>query len=613
MLNTVLYGLFNKNGQIQEELKSEIQISTTQNIFIENFDSFKNNDETLYFSGVLYNKSELEEFLGLKSNNEAEILYLLFAKENYNGFKRINGKFLIIIQSETSTIVARDRYGQGPMFYYNNECFTNQFYQLQDFKSIKFEPNTTALGNYLMYSYIPSPISSIKNINKLAGGDVLIKEGNSFKLEPLFPFADFASNRITIDENEALEEYDRLFKLSIKRRIGEHQTMGALLSGGYDSGGNISTIPEVYNGKIKTYSIGFKDNPFSELPYARMMAEKFGAEHHEYLMDGSEIEDLPFLVRNLGDPFSESGWMLNNSAMKLVHDKQLPVVLGGDGSDQLFTAALREVAYRYKFKKNMLAPAQKLFAGFAENSFFEKDNIFFKARFHNDKILNILAPDHFGFRKYQTQKLLNTSFEPHPTLNAIPKKFDTFDELFNIRNYFVDIKQNSTEVILFKASRVSQMYGVNLAFTYIDEDVIKFIKSLPRNLKAKGSIDDLASGKGVSKYLLKAMIKPKLPEEVTSRKKQGGFSPLQMFFMNDLRRLKIYEFILKSKITGQFLNKKQAQKFFDAYEASTKGEYWFWYKQTMANRLINILVLSLWWEIFMENNYKTKLSEYIGT
>lgn len=344
-----------------------------------------------------------------------------------------------------------------------------------------------------------------------------------------------------------------------------------------------------------------------------MMAEKFGAEHHEYIMDGGETEDLPYLVKNMGDPFSESGWMLNNSAMKLVHDKELPVVLGGDGSDQLFTAALREVAYRYKFKKKMLAPVQKMFAGFAENGFFEKDNIFFKARFHNDKILNILAPDHFGFRKYQTKKILGQSFVTHPTLDAIPKNFNSFDELFNTRNYYVDIKQNSTEVILFKASRISQMYGVNLAFTYIDEDIINFIKSLPRNLKAKGSIDDLAAGKGIAKYLLKALIKPKLPVEVTSRKKQGGFAPLQIFFQDETKRNKIYMFILKSGASKDFFNQKQIEKFFKAYDQSSKKEYWFWYKQTMANRLINLLVLSLWWEIFMENNYKTKLSEYIGS
>ncbi|NOR86839.1 MAG: hypothetical protein GQ527_04460 [Bacteroidales bacterium] len=234
-------------------------------------------------------------------------------------------------------------------------------------------------------------------------------------------------------------------------------------------------------------------------------------------------------------------------------------------------------------------------------------------RFHNDKILNILAPDHFGFRKYQAEKLLGRSYQPHPTLEGIPKNFKSFDELFNTRNYYVDINQNSTEVIIFKASRMSQLYDVNLAFTYIDEDLVKFVKALPRSLKAKGSIDDLASGKGISKYLLKAMIKPKLPTEVTSRKKQGGFSPLQIFFNDELKRKKMYEFILSSDISKNFLNKKVLQQFFNAYEQSVAGNYWFWYKQTMGNRLINIMVLALWWEIFMKDNYKPNLIEYIGS
>lgn len=612
MPETYIYGSFKSNNDITSELNIQIEKGNIKNLAFSNFEYINTADSSLVFSGLIYNKQELLDFTGLRQATDSEILLNIFRKESYQGFKRINGKFLILVQNDNELIVARDRYGQGPMFFYNDTVFTNQFWQLKNFKGFEYQPNTDALGNYLMYSYIPSPLSSTLGVSKLHGGDVLIKNNSGIKTESLFSFEEFTEERIQIDEHEALEEYDRLFKQSIKRRIGDHETVGALLSGGYDSGGNICTIPEVFKGPIKSYSIGFKDNPFSELPYARMMAEENGAQHNEYLMDGREIEDLPFLVRNLGDPFSESGWMLNNSAMKLVHDKNLPVVLGGDGSDQLFTAALREIAYRYKFKKKMLAPAQKIFGAMAENSLFENDNLLFKARFHNDKILNILAPDHFGFRKYQVKGLLGTDFNPHPALNAIPKNFGNFDELFNTRNFFVDIKQNSTEVILFKASRISQMYGVNLAFTYIDEDIVKFVKALPRQLKAKGNVDDLAAGKGISKYLLKALIKPKLPEAVTSRKKQGGFSPLQIFFNDDLKRRKMYEFILRSDISKTYLNKKHIQKFFDAYDKSTKGEYWFWYKQTMANRLINLLVLSIWWETFMNNNYKEKLSDYTG-
>ncbi len=615
MAITKLYGNFNMNDHINSRLKFDTSSETTQPFIITaNFQQANVESDYLFFSGILYNKTDLEKQSNASSNaNDAEILLQLFLKGGIPAFSKVNGKFLILIYRKNEFIALRDRYGEGPMFFFTENYFTNLFNQIFDFKDFVALPNKDAIATYLMYSYIPAPLTSLIGLQKLEGGGILTKNSSGINQSNLFSFDDFVSNRISIDEVEAKEEYERLFKQSIKRRIAGKETVGALLSGGYDSGGNISVLPEVFSGKIKSYSIGFKDNPFSELPYARMMAEKFGAEHNEYLMDGSELEELPFLVKNMGDPFSESGWMLNNSAMKLVHDKELPVVLGGDGSDQLFAAALKEVAYKYQFKKRLITPAQNLFSAVSKNAFFEKDNIFFRARFHNDKILNVLRPDHFGFQKYQVKQLLGgISFKEHPVLSKIPEKFKSFDDLFNTRNFYVDIKQNSTEVIIHKASRVSQMYDVNLAFTYIDLDVFNFVKSLPRNLKVKGSVSDIAKGKGVTKYLLKALIKPKLPSEVTSRKKQGGFSPLEIFFADATKRQKIYAYMRNSEITEHLFEKSFLDNFFTAYEASVTANYWFWYKQTMANRMINLLVMTLWWDIFLVGKKGKTLSDFIN-
>lgn len=614
MKTTKLYGSFDLNTSVISNLSNNPIVNQNQSfILTENFQEIKLGNVHLFFSGIIYNQEDLDAAFPVKSTSEADLLIHLFLKDGVKAFTKLNGKFLILIYRDEEFIAVRDRYGEGPMLFYSDKYFCNLLDQMMDFKDFKAVPNRDAISTYLMYSYIPAPLTSLEGVNKLEGGGILIKNKNGVTLDTLYTYNEFVSDRTTMDEHEALDEYERLFKLSILRRIRGHDTVGALLSGGYDSGGNISVLPEVFSGKIKTYSIGFKDNPFSELPYARMMAEKFGAEHNEYLMDGSELDQLPFLVKNMGDPFSESGWMLNNSAMNMVHDKDLPVVLGGDGSDQLFTAALKEVAFKYKFKRNNLAPVQNLFSAVSKNSFFEKDNVFFRARFHNDKILGILRPDQFGFQKYQVKQLLGIkSVVEHPVLAEIPEKYQTFDDLFNLRNFFVDIKQNSTEVIINKASRISQMYNVNLAFTYIDNDVFDFVRKLPRNLKVKGNIDEIAKGKGVSKYLLKALIKPKLPTEVTSRKKQGGFSPLEMFFSDSNKRQKIYAYMLNSDIASGFFNKSFLKKFFDAYESSVAGNYWFWYKQTMANRMINLLVMALWWDIFIMKKEGKTLGDFIG-
>ncbi len=102
------------------------------------------------------------------------------------------------------------------------------------------------------------------------------------------------------------------------------------------------------------------------------MAEQYGAEHHEYIMDGTEIEFLPEIIDALGDPFSESGFMLNHSVMKMVGSENLPVSIGGDGNDQYFGAGIRETALHYKMQHYGLTPFSELFDKLSDNSLFDK-------------------------------------------------------------------------------------------------------------------------------------------------------------------------------------------------------------------------------------------------
>jgi len=184
------------------------------NLFFTGFDSFKASDEILLFCGELYNEEELKKATGADFSNHAELLYALFKKEGYLGFKKINGKFTILIQTSSQTIVARDRYGLSSMFYYTDRVFSNHLHRLKEFKNTELNPDIDAIGTYLMYSYIPSPVTSFKNVSKLHGGHVLIKTSSESKIIDLFPFNEFVSNQIKIDEKEALIEYERLLKLA---------------------------------------------------------------------------------------------------------------------------------------------------------------------------------------------------------------------------------------------------------------------------------------------------------------------------------------------------------------------------------------------------------------
>lgn len=582
-------------------------------VFLKNSQSLMIDDTLIVFQGILYNEDELKKYFNFEISSCSELIYHLYKKNGLSAFRILNGKATVIIKNSEQTVIFRDHHGEAVPVFHTNDYFSDSIEGLKKIDKIKWKPNLTAISTFLKIGFIPAPLTAFEGIFKIPAGTVLIQNKNGFKSINIFDYDDFKSETIQISMDEAVLEYDRLLKASIKRRIKHFEPVGALLSGGYDSGGNIAALREVYSGTIKTYSIGFKDNPFSELPYARQMAETFGAEHHEYQMDGSEIEMLPFVIHAFGEPFSESGFMLNNSAMKFVKDESLPVIIGGDGNDQLFGTTGKEMAIHFKMRKMGLNPIQKIISILSDNNLFEKDSKLYKLRFHNEKILNVMRPDNFGFNNHLMSELFNFGrIADHPYIQDIPTHFNSYTQLHDQHNFYLDIRHSINEVILNKASRLSAAYGNNLAFTYIDLDIYDFVRKLPLEIRLKGNIDELAKAKGITKYLHKVHTKPKLPEDVTSRKKQGGFSPLAIFLTDKNLRTGMYKYIEKSEFARLYINKSNLKKFFVEYDKNAENPpYWFWYRQLKSNQLINLLIVTLWWDIYLKDKTKINLSEFL--
>lgn len=565
----------------------------------------------ILFAGKVY---------GLKGNSEAIANGILAAylKSGIESFKALDGEFTFVILAKNKTLIFRDRHGAGPQIYFTDKAYSPFLKNLLAVKDFSPEPNHEAIATFLSIGYIPSPMSSLHGVTKLPAGNLLCYSKGKQEIEPLYNWKDFkaaSSNPQNISEEEATAKYEELHKQAIRLRVEGKKKVGLLLSGGYDSGGNIAGLRDVYDGEALSYSIGFKDNPWTELPLAKVLSERFDTKHHQYEIDGSEIEDLPKLVEYLGDPFQEGGLMVNYAVMKLIGNDKPEVILGGDGNDQHFGTAGKELALNYKFKKKGYSIAQKMFARLGSMRIFDKDNIFFRSQFHNEKILNIQQSDNFGFKAHDLKKLLKVkpSFGTHKYLAPVPKTFNSFDDFYFTHNYFGDIKQVINEVILFKASKMSSMFGNSLSFPYMNTEIYEFLKTLPRDLKCKGSLDDLSKGKGVTKFLHKNYLKPKLPSEITDRKKQGGFAPLPIFFKDNKQRKKLEEFIIGSDAAKELFSEKYLRKFFSAYDSTVETDgYWFWYKQVKAFQFFNLVVVCLWWEIFINDKSKEELAGFIN-
>ncbi len=557
------------------------------------FEQFSSGNVHLFLVGRIFNEKR-ENILGD------------YLKDGDKVFKKLDGDFLIIMVENDKCIVYRDRHGAGKQFFYSNDYFSTQLIDFTSIPGFSIKPNFEALFAFLSIGYVPSPMTSIEGIQKLAGGNILKFENNSFTTTDLFDFQDFITSSGTskISLEEATHEYEQLHQKAIASRIENVTKVGLLLSGGYDSGGNISKLRDIYDGDVVSYSIGFKDNPWTELPLAKILSERYKSTHFEYEIDGSEIMDLPQIVASLGDPFQEGGLMLNYSAMKLVRDsnERPQIILGGDGNDQHFGTSGKELALHWKFKNNGVQIFQKLFDAVGNGSLFENDNLLFRAQFHNRKILHIQQSDTFGFTKYQLNKLNKLGYKVplYKYLQDSPKSYSDFDQFFFSRNYLVDIKQVIDEVILFKASKVADMFSNTISFPYMSTDLYDFLKKMPVDYKFNGTLDELSKGSGKSKYLHKQYLKPKLPTEITDRKKQGGFAPLPIFLKDKDQRKIIFEIIAKSDAVDAIFSKKKIQSFLQQYDsiANTQG-YWFWHQQVLANQIINLLTIVVWWEIFI--------------
>jgi len=567
---------------------------------LSDFESLKLENTTLFLKGKLYGSTLTD-------------LLKNYVENGHKAFQLIDGDFLCIVVEPNKITIVRDRHGAGNQLFYSSKYLSNSLLAFAEIDGFECQPNHEGLLTFMSIGYIPSPKTALKGVSKLNSGFVLKFESNKIETFDLFDYKSYMQNagksKLTVDE--AVGEYEKLHKSAIETRIKGAQKVGLLLSGGYDSGGNISALREVYQGDVVSYSIGFKDNPWTELPLAKLLSEKYNSRHYDYEIDGSEIMQLPQILRATGDPFQEGGLLVNFTVMQLVgkSGEKPDVILGGDGNDQHFGTSGKELAMHWKLKSKGVQFLQNWYDILGDSiSSFDKDSILFRTEFHNRKILHIQQSDTFGFslRKLNNMTLKGINIDSLHYLKNAPKSYKNFDDFFFNRNYNIDIKQVINEVILFKSSRMSELFGNKMSFPYMSTELYNFLNEMPVNYKFKGTLEELSAGKGVSKYLHKTYLKPKLPTEITNRKKQGGFAPLPIFLKDDTQRRALFAYLRHADGVKAIFRMDKIESLLNQYETiATSKSYWFWYQQVKANQIINLLTLAVWWEMFI--NKKTNL------
>jgi asparagine synthase (glutamine-hydrolysing) len=613
-MKTYFFGAFSEKGLENKGLAEYKRPSLHNMIYVDGGFKFQDDKEFCMAWGNFYDLPKTAKDLGLdEADDPAELLFKAFKSKGTDGVAEFYGEFTYIVSIADELVVGRDAIGAGLPVYFSEGFFSNNIDNFKKIDGFDFSLDENGLAKFLHLGTPLAPESLIKGIRMLSPGDFLSFKEYKLKTGSIFPYSKYeklyASRKI--DEKEATEELERLHLEAIRRRISNKKSVALLMSGGYDSGGNVAALRGVYDKAINGYSIGFKNDAWSELPLARLLAERFDIDFFDYEIDGSEIDELPQIMSFLGHPFQENGVMVNYCVMKRVQQDQNDVILGGDGNDQIYGTAVQQIALHHLTRKYGMSPFQNILSAMVAGS---NNKLLSRVSFHNNRILKCNDYTSFGFTKSEIAKLVKIKPDKFITdaLKINNVKTHTFDDLFKAHTYFKDFMHDGNSLIIFKASNMARLFNQHLSFPYMDKDSIEFIYTLPREMRFSGSEKDIAKGKGVGKYLHKKYLEPKLPREITHRKKQGGFAPLSIFFKDEERRTRIYDIIRKSKLYAEIFNKIKLEEFLLQYEKTfTNPDTWFWHQQSMDFRLLNLLVLTVWWNEHFNNKSAQTLQDYL--
>src|SRR5947209_7200893 len=315
-----------------------------------------NEDRTCWivFNGEIYNYRELKsrlENLGHRFRTDCDTETIIHAYEEFGADcpKHLRGMFAFAIwdSRRQELFLARDRVGKKPLLYSktgNTFVFGSEFSALLVHPSVGREVNREAIHDYLSFMCVPAPLTAYRDIRKLEPGHSLtLKSDGEIKIERYWQ-PDF-SKKIKITEEEAGEGAVELLREAVRVRLMSEVPLGAFLSGGIDSSAVVALMSEASAAPVKTFSIGFDEQDFSELHHARRVAERVGAEHHEFIVRPDAMEVLPLLVEHYGEPYADSSAIPTYYVSRETR-RHVTVALNGDGGDECFAGYERYAAMR---------------------------------------------------------------------------------------------------------------------------------------------------------------------------------------------------------------------------------------------------------------------------
>ncbi len=568
-----------------------------------------NEDETMQivFNGEIYNYRELRDYLEkhghlFRTQSDTEVILHLYEEFGTNCVQHLDGIFAFAIWNEKTheLLLARDRMGIKPMYYTHLPDW--QFIFGSEMKSILANPaverkiDLISLNEYLSYEYVPTPRTIIRNVWRLEAGHLLIFNRRGVEIHAYDSLSFHQSeSRPPVDWRDySVSLYDTLHS-AVRRELVSDVPVGVLLSGGLDSSTIAALMVDLYPGKVESFTIGFEEGSFDESHYARKVARHLNTQHNEMVLTSRKAVELVGEISNFMDePFADSSIIPTYLLSRFARQK-VKVVLGGDGGDELFAGYPTVLSHRLIGYYERLVPwALRAYVAprVMDHLKVSFDNIsldFRMRRFLAGRGVPLID---------RHQRWLGSFVDEEKTSllkNWVkPVLRDTYHQSYEYARYsdakeplnqilFNDLKTYLEGDILYKVDRASMAASLEVRVPFLNREVVHFANDLPMDLKLHNF---------TGKFLLKKMMKGRLPEDIIWRPKKGFNMPVAYWLSGDLKEL------LMDMLSESFVNR---QDLFDYSYIQQITEEHFQHRKDNRKLLWTLLMFQLWYRSYIES------------
>jgi len=558
-------------------------------------------------NGEIYDFQRLrDELIGkghtFRSRTDTEVLVHLYEEEGEAMLERLRGMFAFALWDSRRgrLLLARDRFGQKPLFYqldHRGLRFASSLTSLLADPEVSRTPDPVGIHLYLAYGYVPAPHTAFTGISKLPPGHSLsvTREGGSalrrywqFRLGPKFSVPDRAAERRL--EEELAHKLDEATRL----RMVSDVPLGAFLSGGVDSSAVVASMVEANTGPVRTFSIGFEEEAYDERAYAAEVARHLGTEHTDLVLRPEDAVPLDEIAWHYGEPFADASALPTFAVSKLARE-HVTVALSGDAGDELFlgyhryTATAKEELVRRApapirgLARNRVAlsllsrgGAPHLAAQLAHAGAYRHANpvdlYCTRLELCGEALRHELYSPGFGFA--------TRGVDPRALVRGLAGASE--GETLVERCAHADALTYLPDDILVKVDVASMAFGLECRSPFLDHDLAEFAGRLPSRVKMR---------RLVGKRVLKRAIAPRVPKTVLNRRKMGFGVPLEHWFRGGFETL-LRDRLLSPEARARGLFRPDTVQ--RLVEEHTRGV------RDWRNALYPLLMLETWFQVCVD-------------